>query len=31
MRVDVVTETVIGRPRQEVAAFACDPDRATEW
>jgi len=31
MRVDVVTETVIDRPRAEVAAFACDPDRATEW
>ena len=31
MRVDVVTETVIARPRAEVAAFAADPDHATQW
>jgi uncharacterized protein YndB with AHSA1/START domain len=31
MAVDVVTETVIDRPRQEVAAFAGDPSRAPEW
>ncbi len=31
MAVDVVTETVIARPRAEVAAFACDPDNATRW
>lgn len=31
MPVDVVTEAVIARPRSEVAAFACDPDRATAW
>ena len=31
MPVDVVTETVIARPRDEVAAYACDPDNATEW
>jgi ligand-binding SRPBCC domain-containing protein len=29
--VDVVTETVIARPRDEVAAYACDPDNATQW
>jgi hypothetical protein len=29
--VDVLTETVIGRPRAEVAAYAMDPDHATEW
>ena len=27
MAVDVVTETEIGRPRDEVAAFAADPDQ----
>ena len=31
MAVDVVTEIVIDRPRAEVAAFAADPDRATDW
>jgi uncharacterized membrane protein len=29
--VDVRTETVIDRPRQEVAAFTSDPSNATEW
>lgn len=31
MAVDVATDIVIHRPRGEVAAFAADPDRATEW
>ncbi|MFN2555883.1 MAG: SRPBCC family protein [Nitriliruptorales bacterium] len=31
MPVNVVTEIVIERPRQEVAAFAADPDNATAW
>ncbi len=31
MRVDVLTETEIARPRAEVAAFAADPDNATAW
>jgi hypothetical protein len=29
--VDVVTETVIRRTPEEVAAFAANPDRAPEW
>ncbi len=29
--VDVVTEVVIERPRDDVAAFAVDPDNATRW
>jgi Polyketide cyclase / dehydrase and lipid transport len=31
MRVDVVTEIDIARPRAEVADFACNPDNATRW
>lgn len=31
MGVDVVTETEIARPREEVANYAMDPDNATEW
>ena len=31
MAVDVVTHIEIARPRAEVAAFACDPDKATVW
>src|SRR5918994_5810410 len=31
MPVDVQTEIVITRPRADVAAFACDPDKATAW
>jgi hypothetical protein len=29
--VDVQTEIEIARPRAEVAAYACNPDNATEW
>lgn len=29
--VDVLTETIIHRPRHEVAAFAGDPSNAPEW
>jgi uncharacterized protein YndB with AHSA1/START domain len=31
VRVDVVTDVEIPRPRAEVAGYACDPDNATEW
>ena len=31
MAVDVVTTTVIARPRAEVAAFAADPGNTTRW
>lgn len=31
MPVEVLTEAVIARPRAEVAAYASDPDNATEW
>lgn len=31
MTIDVETEIVIARPREEVAAYAADPDNATEW
>ena len=31
MAVDVVTETTIGRPPDEVATYAADPSNAPEW
>lgn len=31
MKVDVVTETEIARPREEVAGYASNPDNATHW
>lgn len=31
MQVDVTTQTVIGRPREEVALFAGDPSNAPQW
>ena len=31
MAVDVMTDVVIDRPREEVAAFAADPSNATAW
>jgi hypothetical protein len=31
MHVDVLTETTIDRPRDHVAAYAGNPDNASEW
>jgi hypothetical protein len=31
MAIDVETEVTIARPRAEVAAYASEPDNATEW
>jgi uncharacterized protein YndB with AHSA1/START domain len=29
--IDVLSEIVIARPREEVSAYACDPDNARSW
>jgi uncharacterized protein YndB with AHSA1/START domain len=31
MRIDVLTETIIERPRVDVARYAADPDNAPQW